>query len=194
MRMGGLFFGGLFWGVLISLFGLSMVFKYAFNINLPLVRIFFGIVIILFGIKLIIGFSSKHNSKSFYKINQFRDSKEFNVLFSDGVLDLTSFPDVSKMPKEISVIFGNATVIVPDIINFEIKSTTVFGSTIIPKRSFGGFGEDVYVINNAEDAPIYTLTTNTFFGRLEFKIKTTNSNREEHKDKSSEANTDIISY
>ncbi|MDD2331344.1 MAG: hypothetical protein PHI68_01685, partial [Candidatus Cloacimonetes bacterium] len=49
-----IFFGNMFWGILIILLGLSLILK-DFNINIPLFKIFFGLIIILFGIKLLIG-------------------------------------------------------------------------------------------------------------------------------------------
>jgi predicted membrane protein len=169
MKMNGLFFGGLFWGILISLFGLSIVLKYAFNINIPFGRIFFGVIIILFGLRLIIGQSGFIKTRHNKALNYNKNSKEITVLFSNGVVDLSKFVNSKNFPSEISVIFGSATVIVPDSINLEITSNTVFGSTILPDRSYAGFGEDVFVMNTEQGAPIYQIETNTVFGKLEFE-------------------------
>lgn len=167
--MSGLFFGSLFWGILISLLGLSIILKHAFNIDLHLLRLFFGIVIILLGLKIIVGQTSKHPVK--LKVNGYHNySQEYNVVFSSRTIDLTNLPDKADFPGEITVVFGNANVIIPDSINLEVSSTTVFGTTILPDRSYAGFGEDRYVINNNPDAPVHRLETNTVFGKLVFEI------------------------
>ena len=168
--MSGLFFGGLFWGILISLIGLSIVLKYAFNIDLHLIRVFFGIVIILLGLKIITGYNFKHNIKIHRNINYYHGSKECTIVFSNGTIDLSKNADEQKTPREITVVFGNALVIVPDTMNLEITSTTVFGSTILPDRSYAGFGEDTYSIVNNPGAKIYKIETTTVFGKLEFEI------------------------
>jgi small neutral amino acid transporter SnatA (MarC family) len=53
MRM-NIFFGNLFWGILLILWGGSLILK-TFNIHMPLAKIFFAVVIILFGLKLLLG-------------------------------------------------------------------------------------------------------------------------------------------
>lgn len=168
--MHGLFFGGLFWGLLISLIGLSIVLKHGFNIDLHLVRIFIGLIIILFGIKLIVGYNSKTYVNTIKSKVHFNNGKEHDILFSNGTIDLTQYQDISKYPKEINVIFGNGVVLIPDNINLEVTSTTVFGSTIMPNRSYAGFGEDVYSINNKPDAPSVKIVTATVFGKLVMEV------------------------
>jgi predicted membrane protein len=182
MKMHGLFFGGLFWGILISLFGLSIVLRYALNINLPFGRIFFGIIIILLGLRLILGHSSSNKYRQPKNLNYHYGSREITVLFSNGVIDLSKYAANQKMPKEISVVFGNATVIVPDTLNLEIASSTVFGTTILPDRSYAGFGEDEFIMNQHPDSPVYKIDTNTVFGKLEFEIVKTKPSQTEKAD------------
>ncbi|MFO7660500.1 MAG: hypothetical protein R6V77_06275 [Candidatus Cloacimonadaceae bacterium] len=168
--MSGLLFGSLFWGILIILIGISIVLKHAFNINFPIIRLFLGVIIILLGFKLIVGSSSKSYVRNRKHVSSYYSSKEFDVIFGSRTLDLTKLSDPGNLPGEISVVFGNALVIIPDNINLEVFSTTVFGSTILPDRSYAGFGEDRYVINNNPEGTLHRLETNTVFGRLEFEI------------------------
>ncbi len=170
MKMSGLFFGSLFWGILIILIGLSIVLKHAFNINFPIIRLFLGVIVILIGFKLIVGSSAKSHVRSRKHVSSYYSSKEFDVIFGSRTLDLTKLSDLSSFPGEISVVFGNALVILPDSINLEVFSTTVFGSTILPDRTYAGFGEDRYVIGKDNQAPLQRLETNTVFGRLEFEL------------------------
>jgi len=170
MRMNGIFFGSLFWGILISLIGVSIILKYAFNIDLHLIRIFFGIILILFGIKLITGFGGRQFVKKSIHYNTFPSGKDYDIVFSNRTLDLSKYQDINKMPKEINVVFGNGAILVPDNINLEVTSTTVFGSTIMPDRSYAGFGEDIFLINNNPDSPTIRITTSTVFGRLSIEV------------------------
>ena len=170
MKMNGLIFGGLFWGILISLIGLSIVLKYAFHIQLPLVRVFFGIIIILIGLKIIVGQASRHQAKSHNYSTIYHYSRDYDVVFSSTTIDLSKYESGQKIPGEISVVFGSAVVIVPDTMNLEVSSTTVFGTTIMPDRSYAGFGEDRYMIKNNPDAPVNRMETTTVFGKLVFEI------------------------
>mgnify|MGYP003990967287 FL=1 len=48
-------FSGLFWGVMLVLFGASMILRAVFNLDIPIFRIIFALVIIYFGVKLLLG-------------------------------------------------------------------------------------------------------------------------------------------
>lgn len=181
MKMHGLFFGGLFWGLLIILIGVSMVMKHAFNIDFHLVRIFIGIIIILFGIRMVTGWSWGSKSQwmgrqhfgSGIKVNDYSSGKgEYNIIFTEGTIDLTSELLRNKVPREINVIFGSATVLVPDNINLDLESTTVFGSTTLPNRSQRVFGEgdDSFIGKNGIDKKTYKIETTTVFGSLNFEV------------------------
>jgi predicted membrane protein len=170
MKMNGLFFGGLFWGILISLIGLSIILKYAFNIDLHMIRLFFGIIIVLLGLRIVIGQTGNHHSATIKTQGYHHYDGECNVVFSSRTIDLTRIPENGKLPGEISVVFGSATVILPDSMNLEVSSTTVFGTTILPDRSYAGFGEDRYTIRNNPTAPLQKIETNTVFGKLVFEV------------------------
>jgi predicted membrane protein len=175
--MHGLFFGGLFWGLLISLIGISIILKYVLNIDLHLGSIFFGIILILFGLNLIFGHAFKPTVKHHQRVNYYSGTRDHNILFSSGTIDLTNYSDDGKFPGEINVVFGSAGVLVPDSLNLIITTTTVFGSTNLPDRSYNGFGEDTFILNNNPAAPQLKLETNTVFGKLDFEIVPTNKSK-----------------
>jgi len=52
-----------FWGVLIIIFGLSIILKEVFHINFPFLRVIFGIFLIFWGIKVISGSSWKNKNE-----------------------------------------------------------------------------------------------------------------------------------
>ncbi len=132
MKMNFLF-GPAFWGILIVLFGLSLILK-EMGLNFPLVKVFIAIIIILFGIRLLVGGScsirtTNSRSSSVYHTG----SSEYTVVFSSQTLDLTGVDPNSK-PLEVSAVFGSGLVLLPDDINFEIESTAVFGGVDIPRK------------------------------------------------------------
>ena len=164
--MHGLFFGSLFWGILISLIGISIILKYVLNIDIPLGRIFFGIILVLIGIKIILGNSNRNYSSKSVKVNRCYENGECNIIFSSGMIDLSNYKNGKKLPEEINVVFGSGTILVPENMSLEIKTTTVFGSTEFPNHSYNGFAEDSFTIKGIDNTPIHRLETNAIFGKL----------------------------
>ena len=172
MRM-NIFFGNLFWGILLILWGASMVLK-TFNINMPLAKIFIAIIIILFGVKLLIG--DKHkvvkgtgftaSGNSYYRSNS---QGEYTMVFSGGTIDLMDVKPGAK-DMEITVVFGTAQVILPSDLNFKIQPTTVFGATVLGEKNQFGIGEGRYAFGDTTDKPILIEST-AVFGRLEYIFK-----------------------
>jgi predicted membrane protein len=162
------FFGNIFWGMLLVLWGASLILK-TFNINMPLAKIFVAVVIILFGVKLLIGtggrtISRERNNKgSYYRSNR---SGEYTLVFSSGTIDLRDLSEDSPA-LEITVVFGNATVLLPRHLNFDIEPTSVFGATVLPDKSHYGFGASRYHAGKDEGRVIYIESTSVF-GRLEY--------------------------
>jgi len=154
-------FGNMFWGILIILLGLSIFLK-GFNINLPLVKVFIAIVIIMFGVKLLIGskpritnrsYRYKHGSTMIYNSK----SSEYTMVFASGTIDLSDLPEETK-DFEITVVFGSASVLLPDDLNFRISPTSVFGSTVLPPQKRDATGKEIEIESTA------------VFGRLEYQF------------------------
>ncbi len=174
--MNGLFFGSLFWGILIILIGLSIVFKHAFNFSFPMIKIFIGIIIVLFGFRLIFGPWVRTRPSGTGHTGILQGAGKHEIVFNSRMIDLTRFFQGDSKTSEITVVFGNAIVHVPDSINLDITATTVFGSSIMPDRSFSGFGENKYLLrNNPPSSVTHKIMTNTVFGKLELVIKPINT-------------------
>lgn len=164
-----IFFGNLFWGILIVLFGLSLILK-EFGMHFPLAKIFIAIIIILFGVKLLIGGSSKSRKLGITHKNISGNKIEYATVFASQDYDLTNLKQDSK-PLEITVVFGSGRVILPADLAFEITPTTVFGSTILPNNSYVGFGSDAKRYGAATNVEPINIEANCVFGRLEFVFK-----------------------
>lgn len=186
MRM-NFFFGNIFWGILLLLWGASLILK-TFNVNLPLAKIFLAVIIIMFGLKLLIGSSTKPVKKSgtikgsYYMSNR---SGEYTIVFSSGTIDLRDLQE-NAGDMEITVVFGGATVILPTHLNFDIEPTSVFGSTIMPDKSHYGFGGGRFQKGNETGRPIHIEST-AVFGQLEYVFENVSQNMSEHTHKDTTA-------
>jgi len=166
MRM-NIFFGNLFWGILLILWGGSLILK-TFNIHMPLAKIFFAVVIILFGLKLLLGdkitwFNSgrtyKQHGASYIRSN---NTGEYTFVFSGGTIDLTDIDPNSKN-LEITVVFGSADVLLPSHLNFDIEPTSVFGSTSLPEKK----------LNPQAGGRAIRIESSAVFGRIQYFFKDT---------------------
>jgi len=168
MKM-GLFFGNLFWGILLVLWGISLVLR-SFGVSLPLARIFFAAIIILFGVRLLMGGSWKARSGGINTRSVKGDKIEYTTLFASQNIDLKQIRPGHK-PIEVTVVFGSAYVELPADVAFEVEPTTVFGSLITPRQSHFGFSDDREIFNAASGGEKVFIEANAIFGRLEFVVK-----------------------
>jgi predicted membrane protein len=168
-------FGNIFWGIVIILFGTSMILK-GFNINLPLVKVFFAIVIIMFGVRMLIGGGKPriHRSKSNFSksssVLYSRDDQEYTMVFTSGDIDLSELqPDAKDM--EVTVVFGSAKVILPSDLRFDIRTTAVLGGIILPKTGHYGISENKTSLNPDSTSSPIRIEATSVFGRIEFITK-----------------------
>jgi hypothetical protein len=160
MKMNFLF-GHIFWGVLLLLWGLSLILK-GFNIvDLPLVKIFLAVIIIMFGIRLLIGGWGTGKVSGIHSHVSTSGSHEYTSVFGSQTVDLTDLNPNSR-PLDVTAVFGGAYVELPDDIDFEIHPTAVFGSTVVPpKPNFG----------NIPALGVVKIEANAVFGKVEFVYK-----------------------
>lgn len=167
MKM-GIFFGNLFWGILLILWGVSLILR-GFGVNIPLAKVFFAIVIIMFGIKLLVGSSFKSTGGRVYKETKGQYT-EYSTVFATQKIDLTHLKPGDK-PVKVNVVFSSGQVILPDDVLFDSKLTTVFGSLNTPGKSYAGISDTAQVINPDAKGDRVFLELNTVFGRTEVVVK-----------------------
>ncbi len=130
------FFSTAFWGILLILWGLSLVLKAFFpSIRFPLGTVFISICIIIFGVQLLIGgFGTKRNRINRRVNHGYTEhiseeySEELNVVFSTDSLRLTNI-DVTSQDRYIDVtaVFGRAIIYVSSQTPVRIEADAVFG-------------------------------------------------------------------
>lgn len=188
MKM-NIFFGNLFWGVLLILIGASIILR-GFNINFPLVKIFIAVIIILFGLKLLFGSSSFTRSSSGFRSHsgiKTGSDREHSVVFGSGVIDLTDLNQDSP-PIEVNAIFGNALVKLPANLAFDFNTTAVFGSCILPDGSSISMGSRDQALGNNQQSKI-PVEANAVFGRIEIVFENPSNT---HQKKSSAQDADTL--
>jgi len=143
-------FSGLFWGVMLVLFGVSMILKAMFNLDIPIFRIVFALIFIYFGIKLLVGRQAFKNEENF---SMFRSSTvtvkesggEYDVIFGQSNIDLTNI-NITESSKKVNVdvVFGSANLLIDPDIPIKLKISTVFADCKLPDRNISFFGDSKY--------------------------------------------------
>jgi len=169
---------GTFWGVIIILFGLSILLREVFHIHIPFLKIIFGIFLIYMGVRVIAGGSWRNrtgNTAVFDESEMQYDPRhdDYDIVFGSGTIDLFKMETpVQKSKIEVSVVFGNGTVIINDSIPMKIEMNSVFGASILEDKRINALGKSYYATSAfKEGQPYVLLETNVVFGRLTIQSK-----------------------
>lgn len=164
--------GDYFWGFLLISIGAILLLKYLFNVNIPMFRTIVGLVLIYCGLMVIIGgYSVRSKSDIIFDNGRIKSNtiqKEYNMVFSGGVVDLTDMPTLEKRTKiEVNSIFAGGTLIVDKDVPVVIKASAVFGQVRTPEGTSVNFGDNVYTRGNVNgDVPYLEIEANAVFGQL----------------------------
>lgn len=167
---------GLFWGIVLIVIGLSIIFKVMFDISI--LRIIIAIVFILVGLKILIGksainISSNDNDVIFNERNftEFPGSStEFNTIFGKSVFNFgnAAIPTDKHLDLEFNTIFGNTEIVLPPGLPVRIKAEAVFGSAKLPNENTAVFGSANYVSDQDTAFTNYvTIEASAVFGNIE---------------------------
>ena len=170
----------IFLGVLLVLFGISLIVKVVFNIDMPVVRVVIALFLIYLGVRLFIGkdfgLISHHDNENTIvfghrTIDKIEDDTEYNVVFGKGVFDLRNvYPaDSQKIFIRLNTVFGSSDILYNDTIPLSIKSTSAFGGTKLPSGNTEAFGTYEFNTDTAGREPLVRIETNTVFGGTLFK-------------------------
>ena len=169
---------GTFWGVIIILFGLSILLREVFHIHIPFMKIIFGLILIYAGVRVIANgaWKSKGSNTAVFDDSEMKyDSShdDYDIVFGSGTIDLFKMETPTQKRKiEVSVVFGNGTVIVNDSIPMKIEMNSVFGASILEDKNTNALGKS-YNTTSAyvEGQPYVLLETNVVFGKLTIRSK-----------------------
>ncbi len=169
---------GMFWGVVIILFGLSIILREVFHIHIPFVKILIGLLLVYWGVKMIAGGfmkSGTRNAAVFGASEMQYDARhdDYDIVFGSGTIDLFKMEVPTQNRKvEVNVVFGNGTLIINDSIPMKIEMNSVFGASVLEDKRINAFGTS----NNTTSAyiegqPHVLLETNVVFGKLVIRSK-----------------------
>lgn len=171
-----IFSSEIFWGSILIIFGLSVLIKAIFGIDLPLIRIIFGGLLIYLGFSMITSWNKyPHCAKNtrtiwFSNISSTPDviKSEYRVSFSSIRIDLRSVP-LDQLPSKILIDAHCSSVVlitnsnVPTIINIDAR----FASTKLPNNDTVAVGNTVYMTHEQNVKPVLEISVNLVMSNFE---------------------------
>lgn len=186
----GFIFSGIFWGLVLILIGLSIIIRIVFNIDIPVFQIIIGLLLIYLGLQIVFGSSfliPRRLDRSVIRVSkrvagerwerevksvQNKDGKTYNIIFSTGNIDLSAIGEIKEnVSVSINVVFASAVVWPNPNIPASIKSSTVFGKTVLPDKTVSFFGDSYSDTETERDQPVMFIEINTVFGSTEVKLR-----------------------
>lgn len=169
----GFLFSPLFWGIVIVVFGLAVILKAVFHIDLPLFRIFFGLILVYVGVRILVGgkfhpgFTTKGN-QTFFGAGEMKydgQQREFTSAFSSAVVDLKNLESETQ-PIQVNTVFGRTVVHLPKGVDVKIEVNTAFGATLLPGGQMApNFGETQWRAKPTSKEAKALIQVKTVFGQ-----------------------------
>ena len=144
---------GLFFGALLVVIGLAVIFRVIFNVNI--FGVLFAIFLIFVGVSMLVGrpwmFHGHRDEKNTIfddraMTDQPKDHSEYNVIFGRTVYDFRNitFPDNEPIRVKVNTIFGNSVIRISKNTPVKIKSDAVFAGATMPDGNTVAFGSIQY--------------------------------------------------
>jgi predicted membrane protein len=175
MKMGP----SLFWGLLLVVLGLSLIFRIVFNIDFPLFKIIIAFLLIFFGLKMLFGsfhtprFETKESDVVFgeKRYSNPDTDRDYSVVFGKGVYD---FRDIDlkgeKRRVKISTVFGATVIKINKSTPVKIKVESAFAGTELPNGNSAVFGSTTYTSPDFdENIPYLEIKLEVVFGGCEVR-------------------------
>lgn len=165
---------GIFWGFVVILFGIGILLKSVFHINIPFFKIFVGIVVILLGISIIfdaVKFKKIEAVFGDYNFNSGTIQKEYNIVFSKEAMDVSNF-DFSNYNGEfikINSVFSSSEIYLSRDFQYEIRAESAFGTVRLPNGENVSFG-NIARLENAENSELKRINLHVSSVFSEVKI------------------------
>lgn len=167
-------FGNYFWGFCLIGVGLMFIARYYFKLSISNTRIVGGVLFIALGLSWLFGGVQLGGRGNMFFgggiIRGIKAQDEYNIVFSNGVVDLTtlSWDDGEKIEIEVNVVFGNGVIRIDPDVATVIKVSGAFSKAEMPDGSFMSFGEHLYSSPGDDSDKVLYINANVVFGHLEF--------------------------
>ncbi|NLO83602.1 MAG: cell wall-active antibiotics response protein [Clostridiales bacterium] len=168
------------WSIYLILSGILFIVKHRYNLKISMPKAMVGLFFIFFGLYILSGGGwtglKSENSIIFGNgvIKSIGDDGECNVIFSNGVIDLSQVMASEEREEiEVNVVFSNATLILSPDKPIVVEISTAFGATETPDGASTAFGEHVYRASGSrqEGEDHITIKANNVFGKLTIEMQ-----------------------
>jgi predicted membrane protein len=180
-------FRGLFWGVVLILFGACLIINIIFKTDIPFFRILIALIIIYFGLRILTGGSFGNRHYSHYsrrdntvvfgnnttKASGNEQTNQYNTVFGSQTVDLSDIlADSASHKVEVNSVFGEGIIIIGKDQNVSAKLSAAFGSAIAPDSSQVSFGDLNYrSLHFDASKPVLHIDGNAVFGNIKLVTK-----------------------
>lgn len=167
---------GVIIGIIIILFGLSILFK-----GFPFFRVVFGALLVFWGISTIFGgfghkvcwWNRDPNTTVFGETTRLHSdsAKEHNVIFGKGTYDFTGArPTNGNKNIEVHTVFGASEVLINKQVPCRIFANAAFGEIKMPNGNSTAFGSITYQNEvYRSDSACISLKIDVVFGSVKIK-------------------------
>lgn len=179
----GFLFSPVFWGVVLILWGCSIVLNILFHLDIPVFRIIIALIIIFFGIQLLFGwkcdrwcYSHEDERNVIFGNSTLKatpSTKEYNIIFSQGEVDITEMnPEWANSKIEVNTVFGHGLIKINPEIPVKIVTNAAFGQIITPDNHQSVMGDHVYQTPALkENQPYLLIKADVVFGNMEIVLQ-----------------------
>jgi len=160
-----------FWGVVVVMFGLSLLFKAVFNVDIPVFRVVLGLIVVYIGLRVLVGWHGCfYNNSVAFSEARFSPGKsgDYKVMFGKGTIDLRS-SSAKAVDGKISVdtIFGESVLLVDESVPMKIEIDAVFAGASIPNGNNMAMGSCIYTTKAYKAGEKYVdVKADVVFGSL----------------------------
>ena len=156
-------------GLLLILFGIYILIRYCFNVNMPFIlytpifRMIFSIIIVFLGIYILIGVYYLGDNIPDYKKRYYR------LFFKTSNIDFSNIEIDRNINITVDSIFSDTIIFINQNIQVYIKASSSFGSISLPTGDSVSFGEVNFIIGDSDK--ILYLNVNSSFGQIRILYK-----------------------
>jgi hypothetical protein len=164
------------WGILLIILGLSLIVKTVFGISIPFIRMALGGLFVYAGITLITGMSSYSNKQTrtvMFKqetVHAQKQYKSYNILFGNGIIDLSRVAPKQLTKIEINVLFGLGVVKLSAHTATKIIAESFLGGLQLPDESVINWGKKQYTFSGTNARPLLEIHAKAIFGNLIIEV------------------------
>jgi hypothetical protein len=168
----------MFLGLVVILFGLSILLEGVFHIDIPVFRIAVGLVLMYLGARMLLnvfsggGRHGRSDDSAVFSDREYRPNPgeggrlKYDIIFGRGVVDLTKVArDGADRRVEVNAVFGSATVKIDPSVPTEIEVNVAFGDARLPDHGTTALGSFRYrPPGQDKQEPKLHLKLNAVFG------------------------------